>query len=161
MKIISVNQIRVRPPTINSDRSSIQPSSLGAQIVHLAERRRAFGQDIAAPNSLVNTEISPIVSPSNSPNRKNHQESIEHDTAVEDQFTPLSLKRGIHGAFNDGLHGGGLDNIHGGLHGGSLKGIHDDIHGKHAKSKINKKSDDVDYISQKSFLLSPFNFTIN
>ncbi|CAF1344311.1 unnamed protein product [Adineta steineri] len=69
---------------LSSDRSSVPPPSLGAQIAQLADRRRAFGHDIVAPNSLVYTEISPIVSPSNSPTRKYQQESIEHDTAVED-----------------------------------------------------------------------------
>ncbi|UJR28790.1 hypothetical protein I4U23_010016 [Adineta vaga] len=69
---------------LNSDRSSIQASSLGAQIAQLADRRRAFGHAIAAPNSLVFTEISPIVSPSISPTRKHQQQSTEHDNVVED-----------------------------------------------------------------------------
>ncbi len=69
---------------MSSDRSSVQASSLGAQIAQLADRRRAFGHDIVAPNSLVYTEISPIVSPSNSPTRKRQQENAEHDTVVED-----------------------------------------------------------------------------
>ncbi|CAF1242046.1 unnamed protein product [Rotaria sp. Silwood1] len=71
-------------PSLNSDRSSVQASSLGAQIAQLADRRRTFGNDIAAPNSLVYTEISPIVSPSSSPTtRRRQQENIQHDT-VED-----------------------------------------------------------------------------
>lgn len=69
---------------LNSDRSSLPPSSLGAQIAHLADRRRAFGHDIAAPNSLVYTEISPIHSPSHSPTRPRQAENGEHDTVVED-----------------------------------------------------------------------------
>ncbi|CAF1636089.1 unnamed protein product [Adineta ricciae] len=69
---------------LHSDRSSVQASSLGAQIAHLADRRRPFGHDLAAPNSLVLTEISPIVSPSNSPTRNHRQESTEHDNVVED-----------------------------------------------------------------------------
>jgi hypothetical protein len=77
-------QIRIHGAPLSSDRSSVQASSLGAQIAQLADRRRAFGQDIAAPNSLIYTEISPIVSPSNSPNRKHQQETTEHDTAAED-----------------------------------------------------------------------------
>jgi hypothetical protein len=79
-----VHQFRRNAAPLPSDRSSIQASSLGAQIAQLADRRRAFGQDIVAPNSLVYTEISPIVSPSNSPSRKRQQEKIEHDPVVED-----------------------------------------------------------------------------
>ncbi|CAF3478394.1 unnamed protein product [Rotaria sordida] len=76
---------RIQVPPLSSDRSSVQASSLGAQIAQLADRRRAFGNDIAAANSLVYTEISPIVSPSNSPTtRRRQQENIEHDTVVED-----------------------------------------------------------------------------
>jgi hypothetical protein len=75
---------RFRTAPMNSDRSSIQPSSLGAQIAQLADRRRAFGHDMAAPNSLVYTEISPIVSRSNSPIRNHQQENTEHDTVIED-----------------------------------------------------------------------------
>ncbi|CAF3150409.1 unnamed protein product [Rotaria socialis] len=71
-------------PPLNSDRSSVQASSLGAQIAQLADRRRAFGHDMAAPNSLVYTEISPIVSPSSSPSRRHPKENVEHDTVVED-----------------------------------------------------------------------------
>lgn len=57
---------------------------MGAQIAQLADRRRAFGQDIAAPNSLVYTEISPIVSPSNSPSRQRQGAKVGHDPVVED-----------------------------------------------------------------------------
>lgn len=69
---------------MNSDRSSIHPSSLGAQIAQLADHRRPFGHDLAAPDSLVYTEISPIVSPSGSPSRARRQEQINQDNAVED-----------------------------------------------------------------------------
>jgi hypothetical protein len=79
-----VHQFRKHVIPLNSDRSSVQASSLGARIAQLADRRRAFGHDIAAPNSLVYTEISPIVSPSNSPSRKRQQEKTEHDPIVED-----------------------------------------------------------------------------
>jgi hypothetical protein len=84
MNIFLVHQSRIQGAPLASDRSSVPASSLGAQIAQLADRRRAFGQDIAAPNSLVYTEISPIVSPSNSPSRKHQQEKIEHDPLVED-----------------------------------------------------------------------------
>lgn len=82
-----VRQFRTQGVPLASDRSSVPPSSLGAQIAQLADRRRAFGQDIAAPDSLVYTEISPIVSPSNSPSRKQQQQvqdKLEHDPLVED-----------------------------------------------------------------------------
>jgi hypothetical protein len=75
---------RTNAVPLASDRSSVPASSLGAQIAQLADRRRAFGQDIVAPNSLVYTEISPIVSPSNSPSRKRQQDNIEHDPVIED-----------------------------------------------------------------------------
>ncbi|CAF2671914.1 unnamed protein product [Rotaria sp. Silwood2] len=79
------HKARTQVLPLNSDRSSVQASSLGAQIAQLADRRRAFGNDIAAPNSLVYTEISPIVSPSSSPaTRRHQQQNIEHDTVVED-----------------------------------------------------------------------------
>jgi hypothetical protein len=77
-------QFRTHAVPLASDRSSVPASSLGAQIAQLADRRRAFGQDIVAPNSLVYTEISPIVSPSNSPSRKRLQENVEHDPVIED-----------------------------------------------------------------------------
>ena len=71
------------PPS--SDRSSVQAPSLGAQIAQLADRRRAFGYDVAAPNSLVYTEISPIVSPSHSPmGRRDQRENAEQAAIVED-----------------------------------------------------------------------------
>ncbi|CAF5177663.1 unnamed protein product, partial [Rotaria magnacalcarata] len=73
---------RTHIPPLNSDRSSVQASSLGAQIAQLADRRRAFGHDIVAPSSLVYTEISPIVSPSNSPARRHPKENVEHDSVV-------------------------------------------------------------------------------
>ena len=72
------------PPLLYSDRSSVQASSLGAQIALLADRRRTFGQDLIAPDSLVYTEISPIVSPAHSPSRRILGDKEEHDTAVED-----------------------------------------------------------------------------
>jgi hypothetical protein len=81
---ILAHQFRKHVAPLGSDRSSVPASSLGAQIAQLADRRRTFGQDIVAPNSLVYTEISPIVSPSNSPSRKRQQEKIEHDPIVED-----------------------------------------------------------------------------
>jgi len=81
---ILAHQSRKHVAPIGSDRSSVPTSSLGAQIAQLADRRRAFGQDIVAPNSLVYTEISPIVSPSNSPSRKRQQENVEHDPIIED-----------------------------------------------------------------------------
>ena len=71
---------QLRAPTgapLASDRSSVPPSSLGAQIAQLADRRRAFGQDLPAPDSLVYTDISPIVSPSNSPARQKQDPLVE------------------------------------------------------------------------------------
>lgn len=81
---LTVHAVRAQIAPPSSDRSSIPASSLGAQIAELADRRRAFGQDIAAPNSLVYTEISPIVSPSNSPSRQRQEPKAEHDPVVED-----------------------------------------------------------------------------
>lgn len=79
-----MHAVRAQVAPQGSDRSSLPASSLGAQIAQLADRRRAFGQDIAAPNSLVYTEISPIVSPSNSPSRQRQEGKVEHDPVVED-----------------------------------------------------------------------------
>ena len=81
---LSARPFRTTAGPIHSDRSSVQPSSLGAQIVQLADRRRAFGHNLAAPNSLVYTEISPIVSPSHSPARLRQKETVEHGTVAED-----------------------------------------------------------------------------
>lgn len=81
---MTVHAVRAQIVPPASDRSSVPASSLGAQIAQLADRRRAFGQDIVAPNSLVYTEISPIVSPSSSPSRQRQETKMEHDPVVED-----------------------------------------------------------------------------